>query len=291
MKNYLILGASGFVGRNILNVLPKNIKLSIITRKKSHVIKILKTGEPFTKLEFFKYNFIDSKNKKFFENQDVIINSIGAYPNGNNKHVLRSLNYKLPKKIYDLSLNKKTKIFININTILKNRKSIYVYYKHKLSDYFKKYKANIKGKTKTLDLYVSHLYGDKLNKKEFIFNILKNIKENKKSISLTKGLQKRDFLHINDFKNLIKEILKLDINFKYNRIDIGSYKSYAIRDVVIQIKKLTKSKINLKFGNKDYKYGEEFYMKCNKNDKIGLKYNPKITLVKGIKLLINDLKE
>ena len=42
MKKFLIVGASGFIGTNILNLLPTKIDLTIITTNKKRIIKIVK---------------------------------------------------------------------------------------------------------------------------------------------------------------------------------------------------------------------------------------------------------
>tara|TARA_B100001939_G_C16875218_1_gene588333 strand:+ start:164 stop:1054 length:891 start_codon:yes stop_codon:yes gene_type:complete len=281
MKKYLIFGASGFIGGNILKLLPRNIELSLITSHKKQLAQKLKNKKLYPKINFRNYKFINLKNKNFFQDQDIIINCMGAYPNGKNKNLMYKLNYSLPKKIVRLSTSVKPKKFITINTMLKNRKSLYVFYKHKLSDYLKRNK----GKTSVIDLYVSHLYGDPLNKKEFIFNILQQINNKEKYINLTKGNQKRDFLHIRDFNNLFTQVLKFKTNKKYNKFEVGNYKSYSIRDVVNLIKKFKKSNIELRFGKIKYKVGEDFVMRCNKKTISKINWSPKINLKKGINLL------
>ena len=42
MKKFLIVGASGFIGSNILNLLPIKIDLTIVTSKKKKIIEIIK---------------------------------------------------------------------------------------------------------------------------------------------------------------------------------------------------------------------------------------------------------
>ena len=286
MKKYLIVGASGFIGGNILSILPSKIDITIITSNKKKILKRL-TKKKFSKVLIKKYIFISSKNKKIIQEQDVIINCTGVYPNKKNNKKIILLNYKLPKKLFDLSLNQSTKKFININTLLKNRESIYVKYKHKLSDYLRKNKGN----TSVIDLHVSHLYGDIRNKKNFINNIIVKILKNRRILKLTKGQQKRDFLHIKDFKKLFLKILKFEPNKKYYKFEIGSYKSYSIKSVIILIKKITNSNINVSFGYFDYKKGEDFSMKCNIKSLKNIKWEPKISLTSGIKLLLKDFQK
>ena len=286
MKKYLIVGASGFIGGNILSILPSKIDITIITSNKKKILERLKIKK-FSKVLIKKYVFISSKNKKIIQEQDVIINCTGVYPNKKNDKKIILLNYKLPKKLFDLSLNQSTKKFININTLLKNRESIYVKYKHKLSDYLRKNKGN----TSVIDLHVSHLYGDIKNKKGFINNIIVKILKNRKILKLTKGQQKRDFLHIKDFKKLFLKILKFEPNKKYHKFEIGNYKSYSIKSVIILIKKITNSNINVNFGYFDYKKGEDFSMRCNIKSLKNINWEPKISLTSGIKLLLKDFQK
>lgn len=286
MKKYLIVGASGFIGGNILSILPSKIDITIITSNKKKILERLKIKK-FSKVLIKKYVFISSKNKKIIQEQDVIINCTGVYPNKKNDKKIILLNYKLPKKLFDLSLNQSTKKFININTLLKNRESIYVKYKHKLSDYLRKNKGN----TSVIDLHVSHLYGDIRNKKGFINNIIVKILKNRKILKLTKGQQKRDFLHIKDFKKLFLKILKFEPNKKYHKFEIGNYKSYSIKSVIILIKKITNSNINVNFGYFDYKKGEDFSMRCNIKSLKDINWEPKISLTSGIKLLLKDFQK
>ena len=285
MKKYLIVGASGFVGGNILSILPSKIDITIITSNKKKILERLKIKK-FSKVLIKKYVFISSKNKKKIQEQDVIINCTGIWHNLKNNKKIILLNYKLPKKLFDLSLNQSTKKFININTLLKNRESIYVKYKHKLSDYLRKNNGN----TSVIDLHVSHLYGDIRNKKGFINNIIVKILKNRKILKLTKGQQKRDFLHIKDFKKLFLKILKFEPNKKYHKFEIGNYKSHSIKSIILLIKKITSSDINIDFGFYNYKKGEDFKMKSSIKTLGNVNWRPKILVKTGIKLLFKEIK-
>lgn len=285
MKKYLIVGASGFIGRNILNLLPNEIDINIITTNKRKIKKIIKSKN-FFRLKINNYDFISKKKKYIIQDMDIIINCMGAYPKNNNNKELMLLNYKIPKLLYTLSIGKKIKKFINLNTLLKNKKNIYVKYKFKLSDYFK---SNL-SLTHVIDLHVAHLYGDINNEKEFIHSIiLKNFRKDK-ILKLTKGDQKRDFLYIKDFKNIFTLILKKKTTRKYMKFDIGSYKSYSIKFVVLLIKKIMRSNIVIDFGYFKYKNGEDFLMKSDIKNLGNIKWKPKVDLSTGIRALINEVK-
>ena len=57
MKKFLIVGASGFIGTNILNLLPTKIDLIIITTNKKKIIELIKKKKFFSnyhkKLQFY----------------------------------------------------------------------------------------------------------------------------------------------------------------------------------------------------------------------------------------------
>ena len=116
MKKFLIVGASGFIGTNILNLLPSKIDLTIISSNKKKIIEKIKKKN-FFRITIKNYNFISFKNKNSIQEIDVIINCTGAYPKKNNIKKLIFLNYRIPKLLFDLSVSKKPKQFININTL------------------------------------------------------------------------------------------------------------------------------------------------------------------------------
>lgn len=286
MQRCLIIGASGFIGRNILEILPKELSLLIITTNPKKIKNILKNKYNSSSVIIKNYKFVSPKNKKTFQDLDIIINAIGAYPKGNNEKILKLLNFSLPKKIFNLAANNKFKRFININTVLRNRKSDYVYYKHKLSDFLKINKKN----TCILDLHVSHVYGDVKNSREFINYIIRQIKLKKKFINLTTGNQIRDVIHINDFKEFFLKLLKINFEKKYNKLEVGSFKSYSIKYLVQKIKKKSNSKIKLNFGALNHKNGEDFFAMCRKKSLKKISWKPKISLNVGLNILIRNSK-
>jgi CDP-paratose synthetase len=285
MNSFLIIGASGFVGSNVINCLPKKSKILIITTNRDKIQKTVK--KKFIDLNIKDYKFLNKKNINKIQSYKIIINCAGVYFKGNNLKTLVNINYTIPKNLYNLCEGNNLIRYINLNTLLKNRLSLYVHYKHKLSLYFKK--KNIKN-IKVIDLHVSHLYGDIRHKNEFILKSLIMFLNNSKNSNFTNGLQKRDFLHIDDFKNIFKKILLYKSIKNYQKFDIKFNKSYTIRYVVLLIKKLTNSKKKINFGALKYKKNEDFDVKSDNNLKNKILWNPKISLKKGIISLIKRYK-
>jgi dTDP-6-deoxy-L-talose 4-dehydrogenase (NAD+) len=102
----LITGASGFIGQNLIsNLLKKNHKVSIITRKLSNVKKFKWSS----KVEIFEknLNFLNKKDYHKFSSNDVVIHlAWDGLPNYNDK--IHFENYKISldfiKKIIDLGI-------------------------------------------------------------------------------------------------------------------------------------------------------------------------------------------
>ena len=286
MKNILIFGSTGFIGNMFLEILPKKVNLLIITRNKKKISKSIKKHN-FKEVNIKNYKFISKKNANIFQELDYIINCAGAYPNGKNRSDLININYKIPKKIYNISLSPKKKFFINMNTMLKNNKSIYVKYKHKLSKHFKRKNSM---QTQIIDLFISHLYGDFKYKREFINKIINDIRIKKNTINLTSCKQKRDFIHIIDFKKCILKILRIkNFNKNYNKFDLGSYKSHTLKKIVYLIKKTFNSDIKINFGYYAISKNDDLNMNCKNSFGKYFTWKPKIKIDQGIKLLKKNL--
>ena len=134
------------------------------------------------------------------------------------------------------------------------------------------------------------MYGDVCNKKEFIYSTIIKILKKEKILNFTKGQQKRDFIHIKDFRKLFKKILKIKTNKKYSKFDVSSFKNYSIKSVILLIKKITFSNIDINFGYFKYRKGEDFSIKGDIKTLSRFNWKPKIKLSDGIKLLLKEIK-
>ena len=84
---------------------------------------------------------------------------------------------------------------------------------------------------KVIDLYIPYLYGDITNKKEFIYQTIIKILKKNKYLKLTKGEQKRDFLHTKDFKKLFLKILKFNPKKNIQNLKLAIIKIILLRQL------------------------------------------------------------
>ena len=289
MSRIIILGASGFIGFNLLNELKKqNFQIkAMIFKKKLHI-----------KVPHFSGNILTPKSlDSILKKGDIVINLTGQISenptNFIQTNVLGSIN------LLDSCYRKKVEkiIFLSsINVYGENCKSpsletdslkpltTYGHVKMLTEEIYKSY-ADIYDLNITI-LRLSNIYGP--NKKSgFIANLINSLNDKKiKNIVNNNGNQYRDFLHIDDA--IIGIILA--IKNRNNGLDIynlSSGKRFSIKKIIKIIEKSSTKKVNAKFSNNtpDEKCIWANNSKANKK----LNFSPTVSLTDGLFLTIKNL--
>lgn len=115
-----------------------------------------------------------------------------------------------------------------------------------------------------------------------ISNLINSVKTGEK-VTITNKNSKRDFLHVDDFADLIMKLT--DYDFKFEIFNVGAGKSYSFEDIIEKIEKMTSHKINI-----DYKDNKEIFIDDITSDisKIKNKTNwqPKIKFDDGLEKML-----
>ena len=257
MKSVIISGASGFIGRNLINYY-KNKKLNLIclsskkNNKKQKNIKWIKLDK--------NYHFL--KNKKYNFDTIFISTGIGTVGKSNiNKEKIRE------KKIFNNLLsfikrnNQKCKIvFFSSYSVYGDVKK-----KSKENDKFKplssyaKNKINFEKKLQKLKNFeviifrLTSLYGPYL-KKQLIWDTLQKVKQKKRMEFNGSGNELRDFIYIDDAIKAFDLLLRKKNKTNYEIFNCGTGKSITVKKIVNLILKLKKSKKKPYFNGKSEKY-------------------------------------
>ena len=277
MKNILIIGGAGYIGRQIVNLLnKKKYKIFVIdnlsTTKKNYLNK---------KINFFKVSILNkNKLKKLFKKYHFntvihlaakcVVSESEKYPQkyyatnviGTKNIIECSKKYRVQNFIFSSSCS----VFSNKTKIVKENSSknpISYYGKTKLiAEKLIKKKFN-KSNIKYIILRYFNVVGaDKKNKigeignKDRLFNnISKKIIGNEKNINIYGGDYKtndgtciRDYIHVYDLANIhikclekIKKIKKsIDLNCSYG-------KGYSVLEIAKTFQKLFNKKIKISF--------------------------------------------
>ena len=279
--NILIVGASGFVGSNLLNYID-NINFNIISLSRKKII---------TKKKIKSYKFTSLKKLFLTTRIDCVVNCLTSY--SENKYESKISNYILPKKIYFISSKHNVKLFINIDTCYKKikNKNYRLFYYRKFKEQFSNFLLKNNDKDlKATNCILYHVYGGNEKLSKFIPKIIDDLYlSNKKKVLLTKGEQKRDFIYVDDVSSFIKKIIIYFFRKKlfFNQIDIGTCKQVSIKNFIKTLINIKKTKKKIIFGAIKYQPGELFTSKAsNKNyKKIGFK--SQYTLKTGLKKTLN----
>ncbi len=261
MDNIIITGASGFIGKNILNFY-KDKKIIVVTKgnkiKKSKFVKVI---------NYKNFDELILKLKKI--KAKIVIHCATHYVR---KHKLEDIknineaNILLGNIILEMSESIGVKKFINFTSIWElQNKNLYSYSKKFFSELIEFYKRKYI-QMKFYNIYLSDTFGKGDNRKKILPTIKRKYKGNQVIKIVSKNL-KLNFLNIEDLLNSI------NILIKKNKIKPGNYlmmnnKNFLIHKIFMQFNSINKKKIKFKYKSKE-----------SINTKI-----PNIRLLPGLKL-------
>lgn len=240
MKKVLVIGKRGFIGTHLYKYLKKNFQIKKISFKDLNKFKNKLNNFDFIINSSINNNYISKKYNEKFDNDLKISKLI------NNQKTIYC--FISTRKVYPSKANLKEKSKLSPKSQYSKNKLIT---EKKIS---KKLKKNF------LILRVSNIIGDtKISQRihhTFIDIFEKNIK---KGIVFDNGKAFKDFLSIDKFCQILKEIIKKRLTGIYN-ISIGQ-KVY-LNDLISWLNKFNTKKLKTK-KNVNFKR-ESFYLNNNK---------------------------
>lgn len=210
----------------------------------------------------------------------------------NNPHHVIDANLLFPIILLDLASKNNVKIFINTDSYFTymqyDRMKNYTLSKRQFKDWLFMYSDRMK----IFNLVLMHIYGERDNPEKFIPFVIKSILSGEKEIKLTSGIQKKDFIFIDDLCLLFIHLLKSAVTWPHDYYEyiVGSGHLTSIREVVEIIKSnIYESKTVLNFGGVDN--SEEDVDKVIKADlerlKTSFNWQPVTTIGDGLAKTIN----
>jgi len=290
MANILLTGSTGFLGSHLLaKLVENNDTITCLKRRSSNLWRVKNLASKATWVDVESTDL----HQLIVENDiDYIIHCATDYGRKQiNPIETIEANLVLPLRLLHASSGTNVSAFINTDTILDKRINHYSLSKSQFVEWLRFYSNDYV----VINLAIEHFYGfnDDVSKfASFVINEL--INNEKKGIDLTEGLQKRDFIHINDvteaFLVLIKNIKSLKKNFYH--FEVGSNELISIRDFVNLVKKLcnnTNTKLN--FGALPYRENEVVSANVDTSFLKSLGWETKFTLEEGLKDTIRNEKK
>lgn len=286
MANILLTGSTGFLGSHLLNKLVNNNNsITCLKRESSDLWRVKKL---VAKVAWAGIESTDLHQLLLEKKIDYIIHCATDYGRKQvNPIETIEANLVLPLRLLHASSETNVSAFINTDTILDKRINHYSLSKSQFVEWLRYYSNDYV----VINLAIEHFYGANDDVSIFAsFIISELINNEKKGIDLTEGLQKRDFIHINDvteaFLILINNIPSLKKDFYL--FEVGSNELISIRDFVTLVKKLCKNtNTSLNFGTLPYRNNEVMSTNVDTSFLKSLGWEARYTLEDGLRDTIN----
>jgi len=280
--NYLVTGATGFLGSRIVrSLLEDGHQVSIIKRTSSDVWRI---GDLIDSIRVFDLDqgglgapFVGIKP------YDALIHCSTCYGRKNEGLTnIYNTNVLLPLRLLEEGKKAGLSIFINTDTVLPREINFYSLSKSHLAELLKKY--SYEESFHIVNVKLDHFYGPEDDKNKFTSFIILKCLSAMESVDMTRGEQLRDFVYIDDIVDAYRLILnstKYMCNL-YNEYELGTGNPVSLRCYVETVCELTKSKCKFNFGAIPYRDNE--MMQCSMDVKAisELGWCPKVSLKEGI---------
>lgn len=296
MKKILITGATGFIGRNLVNKIDKHrYALSLLVRDKNKAVEIFGKGHDYIE---FNENNLSYKNKIKKFNPGIVLHLASLLTSEFNTVTLKKLldaNIKFGALVLDALLDTEVEYFINTGSFSEyySGASIldgaYLYSATKIAfRYILEFYRKIKD-FKVFNLIPYTIYGPCDTRKKAMDYIIGSL-DNKTPVDMTDGFQVLDFIFISDvvnfYLNLIERIHKIRDGCEYH---LGTGVGTSIREVAAMAEQLSGKRTNINWGVRSHRARDIMRAVAPVEKTIkDLGWKPKVTLKEGLGLMLNS---
>ena len=272
------------MGSNLLRkLIDTEYHIVLLVRRTSNFSKI---ADMLEKVTLF-YSENANLGKFFAKNRiDCVIHCATNYGRkGQLPLTILDSNLILPLKLLQIGSENGLKCFMNTDTVLGMNISHYSLSKAQFNEWLKIYSDRLV----CINLALEHFYGPGDDESKFVTWIVRALLKNSKSINLTSGDQKREFVYIDDVVDAFLRVIKSYASLEngYIPYEIGSKNAVKIREFVILVKSLIKNNATeLNFGAIPYRKGEIMEYKTDLSSINKLGWKARVPLNKGLRKTI-----
>lgn len=280
----LLTGATGFLGSHLLKALvSKGYEVVVLKRSTSDMWRLKGFENAFKS-----YDIDRVPLQTAFEEQpiDTIIHTACVYGRkGESTKQILETNLMFGTELLNVAIDFKTKYFLNTSTLL--NKQINAYALSKIQ--FEEWLQIASNKIRVVNLKLELMFGEQDGNDKFTTWILNELKQEKPFIPLTTGIQKRDFVYIDDIVSAYLTCLQQVEKLKdFNNIEVGTGVLTPVRNFVMLVKETLEKlkgkpiKTQLNFGALPYREGEIMEPKVDNPILCSLGWRPKRSLEENV---------
>lgn len=286
IKKVLITGSTGYLGSRLLKqLLARGYDVCVIKRIDSNIQQHI---DLIGNIVYYN-NDKESINKLFVDHKiDLIIHTATAYGRkGESIDEIKDTNLDFPLNILLAALSAEVPYFINTGTSLPYLTNQYALFKNQFAECLQFFDSKIT----TVNVLLEHFYGPGDDSSKFVTGMILKMLSNVNEIDLTAGTQVRDFVFIDDVLDGYMSIIDHLMDFNgFTNLPLGSGNGVSIKEVVEQIKDLSKSTSKLNFGAIKMRDNELMHSDADLSLLKGFGWSPKYDLKKGLNLIIMEEK-
>ena len=277
MKKILITGINGYLGSSLAKRYSKEYKIVGLEydainlfRLKEEQFDVFSSKQGRPDLLFEKYNI------------DCIIHTATFYGRNNESNCqMIHANTYLPQLLLEKAIQNGCDTFINTDTVLDRFTSSYALTKKQFKDWLQFY-ANMHS-IKVINLQLEHFYGPGTANTNFITLMVQKMLRNETTIPLTKALQNRDFLFVDDLLRVYDLMLEKHRDFNhFEEFNVGAGVNSNLKEILEFIKVNTNSKSILDYGAIQYRNNELMESNNNVNRLKELGWRKEINIEEGL---------
>ncbi|KAB0518351.1 NAD-dependent epimerase/dehydratase family protein [Pseudomonas extremorientalis] len=289
MKSLLLTGATGFLGSALArNWVRAGYQVSVLVRPASNRRRIEDLADALQFYSCSKDEDVFSAIKKAAP--DCIVHTACCYGRAGETLVdIFDANVRLGLLLLEgARLLDKPVAFVNTGSILDPAVSSYAMSKQSFSALGALQAGQGERRIKFINVAMQHMYGPGDDKSKFTTNVISSCLANVERLSLTSGVQKRDFVFIDDvvsaYDTIISNMTSLG---DVENIDVGSGEAVSVRSFVELAQALTGSRTLLEFGAVPYRLNEAMLFQADINRMRSLGWAPATSLEMGIRKTID----
>jgi CDP-paratose synthetase len=288
-KTILLTGATGFLGSHLLgNFIKNGHKVIALVRSTSDLWRI---KEFLPECIIYEIDKISISNIFQESKIDLVVHTACSYGRkGESISSITDSNLNYGLEILESAVAYKVKTFINTDTLLPKYVNVYSLSKTQFGEWLKFLSKDIQ----VINMRMEHMYGPKDDKNKFVPWLINEMVSNKDTIELTSGVQKRNFIYIEDILLAYNIVIEESYNLKnYNDFDVASNHLIEVKDFVrsiaieIELRKGINVLDRLDFGAKEYRENDVMQPEFDNEAIRELGWEPSVDYKKGINYTLN----
>ena len=276
----LTTGGTGFLGAHLVRrLLADGHDIVLAKRSTSSMARI---GDLSGRLKTFDLDKNPLEDLFAKRRIDVVLHCATDY---GRKETPRSrvidANLLLPLRLLELAAEAKTRVFINTDTILDKRVSVYALSKHQFSDWLRTFSPQLAA----INVALEHFFGPGDDATKFVSRMVTETVAAVPRIALTPGQQKRDFIYIDDVVSAFATLIERSAEMPngYHSYEVGTSRKTSIRDFMALLVRLSgNTRTQLDFGAIAYRENEVMDTNVDLSGLRALGWSPKISLEEGL---------